>query len=71
MTKLTTLDGTLLSKHDQDGFTICYGGKDVLRFEKTGVILVEGVLVAQNRTAVYGLRELLKNIESGNFKQTE
>lgn len=70
MADITTVDGTVLAKCDETGFSVVHAGVEVLRFNKSGVILVEGVFVAQNRKAVYGLRELLKNIESGNIKET-
>jgi len=71
MTKIVTQDGTHLATFDANGLCIHFDGKVVLRFEKTGVILVGGVVVALNQKAVYGLREFLKNLESGNFKEIE
>lgn len=66
---LTTLDGNKLAKFRDNGLDILFNNRVVMRFEKTGQIFIDGKMVAINVAAIYGLRELLKNLERGLIKE--
>ena len=62
---LATMDGSKLARINNDGLEIFFDNRVIMRFEKTGQIFIDGHMVAINVAAVYGLRELLKNLERG------
>lgn len=70
-TAIETYDGTTLASFDDTGLEIYHGNQPLMKFEKNGNIFIEGVLVSNNRKAVYGVREFLKNVEGGNYQEKE
>ena len=70
-TAIETKDGVILAAFDDNGLEIYHGNKPLMRFEKSGNVFIEGVLVSNNRKVVFGVREFIKNVESGNYREKE
>lgn len=63
---LTTRDGTKLARYRDEGLDIFVGDTVVMRLEKNGSIYIKNQIVSIDVEAVYGVRELLKNLERDN-----
>lgn len=65
-TTLKTLTGDKLISFTEDTMNIFYGDKIVLSLSKNGEIRIKSKLIDVDQEVVYGVRELLKNLERGS-----
>lgn len=63
------MTGDKLASFSDNGIDIYYGGKIVISLEKNGEIRINSKHVATDTEVVYGIRELLKNLERGSVKE--
>ena len=70
-TTLTNLGGDKLISFVENAMHIYYGDKVVLSLFKDGEIHIKSKLIDVDQEVVYGVRELLKNLERGSIKENE